>query len=405
MADPEQRDRAERAFDPLVLDTELDAHGLYAKMRAECPVAHSDAFGGFWAVFGYEDVRRVLTEPDFITSVQNIVPKIAFTGRRPPLHLDPPEHTVYRRVLQPLISPARVAAVVPVLRGYAREWLEPLLERGGGDYGEEFAGTYPILAFARFLNVTDEMMYRIRDHFELFNRAIKDDDAERMVTASMALYDIARELVALRTQSPEDPATDPTSALLAARVDGEPLPLDMVVGTVRQVLLVGIVAPRFVLGSMVAHLAGDRDLQDLLRAAPERIPDAIEELLRLYSPYRGFARTSRRDVEIGGRLIKKDEPIAMVFTSANRDETVFEAPDEFRFGRAEKHIAFGLGPHQCPGAPWARVELQIALEHLLRSTTSFELDGPLDMTRWPEFGATSVPLRMVTAAQPSGSPT
>jgi cytochrome P450 len=392
--------RAESAFDPLVLDTNVDAHELYTRMRRECPVAHSDRFGGFWAVFGYEDVRRVLTEPDFITSVQNIVPKIAFTGRRPPLHLDPPEHTVYRRILQPLISDARVSAIVPTIRRYAEDLLRPLVDRGHGDFGEEFAANFPILAFARFLNVSDEMMYRIRDEFDLFNGAIKDDDADRMVTASLALYDITRELVAQRTEHPEDPSVDPTSALLAARVDGEPLPIEMVVGTVRQVLLVGIVAPRVVLGSMVVHLAQDQNLQGLLRREPGRIASAIEELLRLYSPYRGFARTARSDVTIGDRLIKKDEPIAMVFTSANRDERVFEAADEFRFDRAERHIAFGLGPHQCPGAPWARMELLVALETLLSMTTSFELAAPVDMTRWPEFGATSVPLRVVGAPSP-----
>ncbi|HTW97765.1 MAG TPA: hypothetical protein VMD59_03255, partial [Acidimicrobiales bacterium] len=259
-------------FDPLVLDTERDAHALYAEMRHACPVAHSDAFGGFWAIFSYADVTRVLTDSKtFITSVQNIVPKIAFTGRRPPLHLDPPEHTVYRRVLNPLISDARVAEVEPVIRSYAVSLLEPLLESGGGNYGEAFSGVYPILAFARFLNVSDEMMLRIREHFERFNKALKDDDSEVMVSASLALYEITRELIALRQAHPEDPAVDPASALLAARVDGEPLPIEMVVGTLRQVLLVGIVAPRFVLGSFVAHLARDRPLQDLLRAEPHRV--------------------------------------------------------------------------------------------------------------------------------------
>ncbi|HXQ18814.1 MAG TPA: cytochrome P450 [Acidimicrobiales bacterium] len=387
LSEPEdRRAAAEDRFDPLVLDTEVDAHELYREMRAACPVAHSDRFGGFWAIFGYQDVQRVLTDSrTFITSVQNIVPRIAFTGRRPPLHLDPPEHTVYRRVLNPLISDERVASVEPTIRRYAKECLVPLLSRGGGDYGEEFAANYPILAFARFLNVDDQMMYRIRDEFEVFNKAVKDDDADLMVRASLALYEITKELIADRQAHPKDPTIDPASALLAAQVDGEPLPIDMVIGTVRQVLLVGIVAPRFVLGSMVARLAGDPDLQDQLRRHPDLIGAAIEELLRLDSPYRGFARTANRDVTIGDRLICKDEPIAMVF----------EAPDEFRFDRAERHIAFGLGPHQCPGAAWARMELRVALEELLSRTTSFSLDGPLDMTRWPEFGATSVPLRIV----------
>jgi cytochrome P450 len=364
-------------------------------MRAQCPVLHSDRYNGFWAITRYDDVRRVLTEPGtFITSVQNIVPKIAFTGRRPPLHLDPPEHTVYRTILNPLMSPARVAVVEPAVRDYARRCLEPMLERGHGDFGVEFAGNYPVMSFARFLNVAGDTMARVQAHFLDFNKAIKDDEPDGMRAASLALYDLTRELIADREANPRDPAVDPATALLLARPGGEPLPRELVVGTLRQVLLVGIVAPRFVLGSFAVHLAGDQDLQQRLRADPALIPAAAEELLRLYSPYRGFARTANKDVEIGGCPIRAGEPIAMVFTSANRDEDVFPDPDSFRLGRPGRHIAFGLGPHHCPGASWARMELRVALEELLAATAGFELDGPVEMTRWPEFGPESVPLRL-----------
>jgi cytochrome P450 len=393
MTEPNAQDPV--GFDPLVGDTARDPHELYRAMRAQCPVAHSDRFGGFWAITKYRDVRRVLTESGtFITSVQNIVPKIAFTGRRPPLHLDPPEHTAYRTILNPLVSAARVAAVEPIVREYAATCLRPMLERGHGDFGTEFAGNFPVMSFARFLNVDNATMARVQAHFLAFNKAIKDDEPQGMREASLALYDLTRELIADRLASPRDPAVDPATALLQARPGGEPLPREMVVGTLRQVLLVGIVAPRFVLGSFVVHLARDTALQDQLRAGPALIPAAVEELLRLYSPYRGFARTPNRDVEIGGCPIGKDEPIAMVFTSANRDEEVFEDPDEFRFGRPGRHIAFGLGPHACPGANWARMELRVALGELLAATTRFELTGPVEMTRWPEFGPESVPLRL-----------
>ncbi len=382
-------------FDPLVSDTVREPHALYRDMRARCPVQHSGRYNGFWAITRYDDVRRVLTESGtFITSVQNIVPKIAFTGRRPPLHLDPPEHTVYRTILNPLMSAARVAAVEPEVREYARRCLRPMLERGQGDFGVEFAGNFPVMAFARFLNVDNDTMARVQAHFLDFNKAIKDDEPDGMRAASLALYDLTRELIADREQHPRDPATDPATALLRARPGGAPLPRDLVVGTLRQVLLVGIVAPRFVLGSFAVHLAGDPALAGRLRADPSLIPAAVEELLRLYSPYRGFARTANRDVEIGGRLIRKDEPIAMVFTSANRDEEVFPEPDTFLLGRPGRHIAFGLGPHACPGANWARMELRVALEELLAATTGFELVGPVEMTRWPEFGPESVPRRL-----------
>jgi cytochrome P450 len=169
----------------------------------------------------------------------------------------------------------------------------------------------------------------------------------------------------------------------------------MIVGAIRQLLVVGIIAPTVVIGSIVVHLADNVALQQQLRQEPKLIPAAIEELLRLYSPYRGFARTATQDVEIRGRKIKKGEPIALLFTSANRDESVFPNADQFDIGRpANKHMAFGRGPHQCAGAPLARVELRIAIEEVLAQTQGFVVDGPVQMTRWPEYGPISVPIKL-----------
>lgn len=388
-------------FDPLVSDDEQDAHALYGEMRATCPVAHSDRFGGFWAITRYDDLREVLTGADtFITSVQNVVPAVAFTGRRPPLHLDPPEHRPYRSALSPAFRHDRVRTLEGVLRDDARVLLRPLLEAGSGDYGAAFSIPYPVQAFARILNVPVSMMERISGIATRYNAAVQNADDTQVKQESLALYGIARELIAVREREPADPSTDLTTSLLQARTAaGEPLPPDMVLGTVRQVLVVGIIAPTVVLGSIVKHLAEDPGLQDELRASPDLIGRALEEFLRLYSPYRGFARTPTRDVVLGGQEIHEGEPIAMIFTSANRDETVFDEPHRFRLDRPNiaSHIAFGLGAHRCPGATLARLELRVALEELLAQTEFFALDGPAQMTRWPEYGVKALPVRLVAA--------
>src|SRR5689334_10995385 len=112
------------------------------------------------------------------------------------------------------------------------------------------------------------------------------------------LYDMERDLIESSKESTMDSEIDPTTALLNGRYEGSPLPDEMIVATVRQVLVVGIVAPTIVIGSMAVHLARYPDLQDKLRADPTLIPAAVEELLRLYTPYRGFARTPTRDVDV-----------------------------------------------------------------------------------------------------------
>jgi len=184
--------------------------------------------------------------------------------------------------------------------------------------------------------------------------------------------------------------------LLIARDDqGRPLPDELILGTLRQVLVVGIIAPSVTIGSFIVHLCRNPELQQQLRERTDLIPQAVEELLRLYTPYRGFARTAKKDVEIGGRKIAAGQPIALLYASANRDEDVFENASEFNLDRKRKeHLAFGRGPHQCIGAPMARLELRIALEELLASTSSFVLDGEIRPTRWPEYGALSVPVRL-----------
>jgi cytochrome P450 len=170
----------------------------------------------------------------------------------------------------------------------------------------------------------------------------------------------------------------------------------LIVGTVRQVLVVGIVAPMVMVGNMAVHLSRDRKLQDRLRANPALVPAAIEEFLRLYTPYRGFARTAVADVEPGGRCIHAGEPVALLYASANRDEEVFPDGDQFILNRPNigEHLAFGRGPHNCPGLHIGRMELKVALEELLAATPhGFEVSGEVTMSRWPEIGALSVPLR------------
>lgn len=394
-----EADPAGQDFDPLLPETFDSPHQVYADLRARCPVAHSNAWNGFWALASYRDVERVLSEPDvFITSKQNVVPKLAFTGRRPPLHLDPPEHTPYRRALAPLMKPERVAALEPTIRALAAKLLQPMVARGGGDICADFSSHMTIRVFAAWMNVPEDMVDALQVVGRAYNIAVQSADGEMVKETSLKLYDMARRMIELRRRQPLDPLDDPTSALLAARVDGQPFPDDMILGTIRQVLVVGIIAPTLIVGSIAVHLARHPELQQQLRADPALMPRAIEEFLRLYTPYRGFARTANRDVEFHGRKIREGEPIALLYCSANRDAAVFDDADQFRLDRPNigEHLAFGKGPHVCLGIPLARLELRVAIEELLRCTPrGFEISGEVKQTRFPEVGALAVPLRFL----------
>jgi cytochrome P450 len=383
-------------FDPLAPETFDSPYVVYEELRGHCPVAHSQAWNGFWAFMNYADVLDALEQSDtYITSVQNVVPKLAFTGRRPPLHLDPPQHTPYRRALNPLFRPQRMKALEPAIRQHARNLLQPLLEKGKADICEDFTSYLSIYVFAEWMNMPEELLDDLRSIGRAYNFAVQNFEDEMVRETSLKLYDIARHVIELRKANPLDPLEDATSALLAATDDdGNPLPEDMILGTIRQVLVVGIIAPTVIIGSICVHLCRHPDLQQNLRDNPGLIPAALEEFLRLYTPYRGFARTANKPVTVGGIDIPAGEPIALNYASANRDDSVFEDASQFRLNRPNihKHLAFGLGPHRCAGMPLARIELRIALEEILAGSKGFSLNGDIKVTRFPEIGALSVPL-------------
>lgn len=376
-------------IDALAPETFTSAHAEMAALRGQCPVARGDAYNGFWAVLGHREVTDILTRPsEFITSVQNVVPKVAFTGRRPPLHLDPPEHTPYRQVLNRFFTSDRVEAYRPMVERRVVELLDPFVRAGGGDICAEFTRRLPGHVFADLFNLSTEQSMAIKSTSEVYNRALQDGDDEGVKRTSVQLYELAADIIASRRRGPLDPDIDITSALLAKRHDGEPLPDDLVLGTIRQMIVVGMIAPSVFIGAMAIHLAQHVDVQTRLRTDLDLVPSAVEEYLRLFTPYRGFARTSRNQVEIAGVAIEPGEPIALVYAAANRDPAVFERPDEFVLDRPNiaQHVAFGLGPHRCAGEGLAREMLQCTLRELLRRTRSIGLACEPEMTRWPEWG-------------------
>ncbi|MGH1472278.1 MAG: cytochrome P450 [Cellvibrionaceae bacterium] len=382
-------------FDPLAAEDFNSSHEIYKDLRSRCPVAHSTEWNGFWALFAYDDVVDVLKKPkQFITSVQNVVPKVAFTGRRPPLHLDPPEHTPYRVALNSFFTKKKMGEFLPTIKSVTAELMQPYIDNGGGDICQEFTHKFPGYLFAEFFGLSTDLSMRIKETTCTYDKALQEANDELVKETSLQLYEIATDIIADRKANPRDPAEDITSALLAKTVNGEKLPEAMVLGTIRQMIVVGMIAPSVLIGTVFHHLSDNPDLQKQLRDDISLVPAAMEEYFRLYTPYRGFARTSNVDTTIGGTEIKKDEPIALVYASANRDESIFPDSDTFILNREniKDHVAFGLGPHRCAGEPLARLMLQVTLEEMLLRTKHFEVNGEVKMTRWPEWGTLSVPL-------------
>jgi cytochrome P450 len=383
-------------FDPDVPEDFDSPHAMFKELRQRCPVAYSNAMGGFWAVTKYDDIVRVLTDWEtFTTTIQNVVPRVATTKRRPPLHLDPPGNTPYRNAITRLMTPAKLKPWRPKIEREVQALLGPLVEKGEGDICRDFSFILPIAILAEFFRLPDENAQRIRIVGSEFNMALQRRDDENVRKYSDELYGIAHALIEDRKLAPQDPDVDPISSLLAVRVDGEALPDDMILGALRQFLMVGIVAPTTFIASAVVHLARHPEHHTMLKNDATLIPDAVEEMLRLYTPYRGFARTARCDVRFGDKLVRAGDVVAAVFTSGNRDEDVFENPELFDLNRRKKDLlTFGRGPHMCPGAPLARLLLEVAIEGIVSRTRRIHIVGEMTMTNWPEYGPLTVPIRI-----------
>jgi cytochrome P450 len=160
-----------------------------------------------------------------------------------------------------------------------------------------------------------------------------------------------------------------------------------------------MVAPPIVISAMCNHLSKDKLLQNELREHPELQNAAIEEFIRLYTPYRGFARTATHQVTISGQAVPPTEPLTMTYAAANRDPSVFPEPEKFILNRKNitSHLGFGKGRHRCAGMPLARLILKIFLRTFLKRTKDFEVCGELEYARLPEIGIIGCPLKIVPA--------
>lgn len=393
-------------YDPLASDDPQVVRDTFDDLRGRCPVAHSSAYGGFWTLTRHADVVGAASDPrTFISSVAAVVPRDPRGLRRPPLNYDAPAHTPYRKALDRTLQRSRLARLEPVLRIHAERELQPMLDAGGGDIAQEFGVRFPAWLTTEWLNLPAHLAPVLAETSFRWVTAWREQDGPTVNTASQAMYDIAWELLRERKERPLPVDEDPASSLLSERVDGEPLLDEHLVGALRQCLVVGMVAPPILLGSVTKHLSDDPDLQQHLRDHPELMGAAVEEFVRLYSPYRGFARTVVEPIQLHGRTISPGEPVALAYAAANRDPEVFDRPHEFVLDRPNihQHVGFGRGRHRCAGMPLARLGIRIALEELLHSTASFRVDGPTAGARMPEVGLTSVPLALVPAREGVGT--
>ncbi|HEX4090571.1 MAG TPA: cytochrome P450 [Trebonia sp.] len=355
-------DWCRRHFDHLSVDLAQTLPDTMARMRALCPVARSDEHGGFWVVSSYAEALAVAQDWGTFSSAHGLsVAASPTVVRNLPVEADPPEQRVYKRLINPYLTPNAVARWEAPTRDLVTRLIDGFIDDGRCEFMDAFARPLPSLAFFTLaINAPAQDVEKVA--YLASKSSTPSDPAAR--ECWLGLYQWIGEFIERRRRQP--PLGDVVDGVLTARIDGRALTEDEIIGTIQLLILGGLETTASALGLMLVRFSAQPEIPALLRAHPERIPDAIQELLRLDPSFVSVARTAVRDRELGGHQVTAGDKVLIHWASANRDRAEFADPDAFDLDRERnRHLSFGAGPHRCAGSNLARMNLRIALEELL----------------------------------------
>ncbi|MGH8976802.1 MAG: cytochrome P450, partial [Acidimicrobiia bacterium] len=372
-------------YDP---DTYADGppHELFTELRRTQPVYWQDMPGepGYWAVLKHADVVRVAKEPTLFSAneagvvLENLTPEALEGMRMMLLAMDPPKHVTYRRPLAPSFKARVMAQLEGRIREICREIMQSAAERRDVEFVHDVTASLPTQVIGELMGLPKQDWDAIHMMAE---RNTRSQDPEIMATADadtsgavvdMAMYAI--QFAAERRQ--QEPREDLTSLILATDFDGHPMN-DIEFGSffVQLVTAGNDTTQGMLANGLLALLEHPEQLADL-RADPSLVPGAVEEILRYENPLHYFRRTASADTELHGQAIAAGDKVAMIYTSANRDEDVFTSPQTFDIRRnPNPHLSFGIAEHFCLGVHLARLVGVVFFEELLATFPTIEITG------------------------------
>ncbi|MCO8303475.1 cytochrome P450 [Streptomyces hygroscopicus] len=374
---------------PFPIRSALDPSPEYARLRAEKPVSRVTLPSGdtAWIVTRYEDVRFVFNDARFSrqAATRPEAPKLMPGVEGDPdsiVSKDAPDHTRLRRLVAPAFTVRRIEGMREGIQSTVDGLLDTMEEAGKpGDVVSSLAGPLPIITICDLLGVPPADRDRFREWSDTMFRT-SPDELETAVGARNALIGYLAAMVQERRAKPAD---DLLGVLIAARDNDDRLSERELISFAGGLIVAGYETTANRLANAVLVLLRNPDQLELLRADPELIADAVEELLRFIpgGAAGGLMRVAVEDVEVGGELIRAGDGVIAITNSANRDESVWDSPDRFDIIRKPgSHTSFGHGIHHCVGAQLARLELQIGIGTLLRRFPGLRLAVPEAELPW-----------------------
>jgi len=370
-------------LNPFSYEFHEDPYPTYAWLREHAPIYRNETLD-FWALSRFRDVMAALLDWQTYSSVGALVlerldPK--YLEAAPMMILeDPPRHDRLRALVSRAFTPRRVASLEPFVRQLSAKLLDPLVERGGGDFVKDFSNLLPMEVIFTLLGVPEADRRQLREWIDVALDRDPDSPAipPRAVSASMEAMRYWWQLVQDFRKHPNDGLM---CALMDAEIEAEgggttKLTDGEIIGFCSLIGAAGSETTTKLLAYGAVLLARHPDQRARLVADPSRLPEAVEELFRYSSPAQYAARNVTRDVEWYGRTVPKGSRILLLIGSANRDPREFPDPDRFDVERRAEppHVGLGQGVHFCLGASLARLETRVGLEEFMKRFPRWQVD-------------------------------
>ncbi|TLF52316.1 cytochrome P450 [Halomonas urmiana] len=383
MSDTHQQD-----WDPRAEGVLEDQIAAYDEMRQRCPMAFSDYLQ--WSLLRHADVMRVLEDHDTFSNA-------ASRHLSVPNAMDPPEHTRFRRLIEPYFGPDAMAEFAPTCQAIAEAVVDRLPADGEVEAMTEMGQDFALEIQCAFMGWPASLHEPLRAWVRRQQAATLAGDREALGELALEFDGVIRELLESRREAGDAAPDDVTTRIMNESVEGRALTDEEIVSILRNWTVGELGTISASIGILMRYLAANPELQGRLRADRRLLAAAIDEILRLDAPLMSNRRITTRAVEIGGHRLEPGERLTILWGSVNRDEAVFDGADEVRLDRDPRdNLLYGTGIHVCPGAPLARMELEDFMQALLDATVEIFLlsDRPAVRALYPAGGYSEVPLHV-----------
>jgi len=381
--------RAGVIFNPTRREMRSDPYPFYRELRERDPVHRSYPAAG-WVLTRYDDIQRILGDRSFSSDERNWsryrrmrrrnrvagLPDMYEAKLMSMLRVDPPSHTRLRGLVSQAFTPRAVERMRPRIDAWVDALIAAARPRGEMELVREFAAPLPVAIIAEMLGVPVED----REQFRLWSdetvRALGDSTPDDRRRAFAGMRELRAYLAGAVEQRRSEPRDDLLSRMVAAEQEGDRLDTDELFATCVLLLVAGNETTTNLIANGLIGLLRNREQLEILRAEPERIPAAVEELLRWDSPVQLTSRLVLQPSELRGFAFRPGQQLVLVLGAGNRDPERFADPDQLDVTRADvRPLSFGHGLHYCLGAQLARMEAAAAFEALVTRLPNLRLGG------------------------------